>query len=68
MTYTTRDWWQGLALVVVVTAACTVALSALLAALADGRTHSIPELLVLVPSLMVGLAAGRAHRRRREAA
>lgn len=65
MEHSSKDWWAGLALLVAVSAASVVLLSLLPAAVVDGDDQSVSGLLVIVPSMVLGLVSARIHRRGR---
>ncbi|MGI5485005.1 hypothetical protein [Streptomyces lavendofoliae] len=64
MEYSSKNWWTELALFVAVSAASVVLLSLLLAAVVDGDNQSVSGLLVIIPSVVLGLVSARIYRRR----
>ncbi|MFJ4870599.1 hypothetical protein [Streptomyces sp. NPDC088757] len=67
MTQSSKDRWNELALFLVVTGAGVFALSSLAAFLIGDQDLSVHGLLVVLPSVLIGLGTARAHRRRRAA-
>ncbi|MET9933755.1 MULTISPECIES: hypothetical protein [unclassified Streptomyces] len=67
MTQSSKDRWNELALFLVVTGVGVFALSSLVAFLIGDQDLSVRGLLVVLPSVLIGLGTARAHRRRRAA-
>ncbi|RSS44127.1 hypothetical protein [Streptomyces sp. WAC08241] len=67
MIHSSKDRWNELALFLVVTGVSVFALSSLVAFLVDDREAGINGVLVVLPSVLIGLGTARAHRRRRAA-
>ncbi|MCK8678447.1 hypothetical protein [Streptomyces lichenis] len=63
MAYSSKNWWIEFALFVSVSAISAVVLTLLWAMALDGREQSGNGLLVLVPSVIIGLLCARLYRR-----
>ncbi|KOX29080.1 MULTISPECIES: hypothetical protein [unclassified Streptomyces] len=67
MTHSSKNRWNELALFLVVTGVSVFALSSLVAFLIDDQGVSVDGVLVVLPSVLIGLGTARAYRRRRTA-
>ncbi|WP_405898261.1 hypothetical protein OG242_12650 [Streptomyces sp. NBC_00727] len=64
MAYGSKEWWNEFALFLAITFASIFVLASLVAIFLNVQAESVSGLIVIVPSVFIGLAAARIHRRR----